>query len=140
MTLGPGTLELDFGDGSYGLSARRLWEHTQLGQINVFSQAISARQELNDAATFVDVVWFEGGTFSLADMSLADLRAGRRPHDGISIHPPIPSGLLDSPDAVDFVRSVAEHLSLCSIRQATRNQQHPFLPSPHQDAAFGVPL
>lgn len=37
MTLGPDTLELRFERSDYGLSARRLWEHTELAQINVVS-------------------------------------------------------------------------------------------------------
>ena len=49
IVVGPSSLEFYFERGFYGLSARRLWEHTEMGQINVFSKAISSRQELNDA-------------------------------------------------------------------------------------------
>ena len=58
MTLGPATLALSLAESGYGLSACRLWEHTELGQTNVFRQAISLRRELNDAAAFIDVVLF----------------------------------------------------------------------------------
>lgn len=37
------TLELRFSGCDYGLSGRRLWEHTELGQINVFGRAISQK-------------------------------------------------------------------------------------------------
>jgi hypothetical protein len=53
---GSGVMEVRVAGSDYGLSARRLWEFTELRQINVFSQAISARRELNDAAAFIDVV------------------------------------------------------------------------------------
>lgn len=68
-----------FAYGDYGLSARRLWEHTELGQVNVFSKAISSRQEFNDAAEFIDVVCFKGDALSLAGLTLAELKAGRFP-------------------------------------------------------------
>ena len=60
MQLDENTLEMQLGQSDHGLSARRLWEYTELGQVNVFGQAISARPELNDAATFIDIVRFEG--------------------------------------------------------------------------------
>ena len=82
MTLGPDTLELRFSESDYGLSARRLWEHTELGQINVFSQAISARRERNDATAFIDVVRFDGDSFSFAGATLAELHTGCIPEIG----------------------------------------------------------
>ncbi len=139
MTLDPGSLELRFAEGDYGLSARRLWEHTELGQLNVFGQAVSARRELNGTAAFIDVVRFVGDTCSLAGFTLADLREGRIPADS-ALHSD--AVLLAPTRAVDdstFVRAVAGHLDLCSIRQATRNQHHHFLPSSHSDDVFGVP-
>ena len=140
MTLGPDTLELRFEESGYGLSARRLWEHTELAQINVFSQAISARPELNDPEAFIDVVRFDGDAFSLAGLTLAELRAGQHPNDGIAIDFPVPSGIASASITVAFVRMVADHLELCSIRQALRNQHHRFLPSAQVDDGFGVPL
>jgi len=140
MTLVPDSLERHFDHTEFGLSARRLWEHSELGQINVFSQAISARQELNDPAAFVDVVWFDGDAFSLVGMTLADLSAGRIPvnsrvRDGTVLSALTRTGASDS-----FVRSVAAHLDRCSIRQAVRNQHYQFLPTARADDVFGVPL
>ena len=60
MKLDENMLDMQLGQNHLGLSALRLWEHTELGQVNVFSQAISAQPELNDAATFIDIVRFEG--------------------------------------------------------------------------------
>lgn len=139
VTLGPETLELRFEESGYGLSARRLWEHTELAQINVFRQAISARRELNDAAAFIDVVWFDGDAFSLAGLTLADLRAGRIPTNCVLRDDAVLLGLTEAEDGTVFVRAVAAHLDLCSIRQAMRNQHHQFLPSAHAGDVFGVP-
>lgn len=133
------SLEVCFGNSDYGLSARRLWEHTELGQINVFSQAISALRGLNGTAAFIDVVRFNGKTFSLAGFTLADLREGRVPASSALPDEAVLLALTIGIDDSTFVRAVAGHLDLCSIRQATRNQHHPFLPSAHADDAFGVP-
>ena len=140
MTLGPDMLELRLEESGYGLSARRLWEHTELAQINVFSQAISARQELNDPEAFIDVVWFVGDAFSLAGLTLADLRAGRFPANSVLHDAAVLLELTEADGAAFFIRSVASHLELCSLRQALRNQHHQFLPSAQQDDGFGVPL
>ena len=74
-----GLIELRISESDYGLSARRLWEHTELGQINVFRQSICPRRELNDAAASIDVVWFFDSDYSLAGFTLAELKAGKSP-------------------------------------------------------------
>lgn len=139
MSLALDTLELCFYESDYGLSARRLWEHTELGQIHVFSQSISARRELNDAAMFIDVVWFWGDAYSLAGFTLADLRAGRIPEDSVAINDIVPPELSDSYYTVTFEGRVADHLGLCSMRLALRNLHPQFLPTAQTDDAFGVP-
>jgi hypothetical protein len=139
MSLNNETLELQFDRSDYGLSARRLWEHTELGQINVFKKAISTHNELNDAAMFIDVVVFDDEVFSLVGLTLAELKTGRIP-SGVS--PRIISVLIqfrEDSDATAFVRTVAEHLDLCAIRKGVRNQHHRFLPTPQSDDVFGVP-
>ena len=73
MKLDENMLDMQLGQSDHGLSARRLWEYTEQGQVNVFSQAISARADLNDAATFIDIVRFEGDAFTLAGVTLAEL-------------------------------------------------------------------
>ena len=77
MTLDAEGLELEFLNSVYSLSARRLWEHTELGQINVFRKAISSRVDLNDATGFIDVVMWEGGDFRLTGLTLAELIVGQ---------------------------------------------------------------
>ena len=76
MQLDENTLDMQLGYSDHGLSARRLWEYTELGQVNVFGQAISARPELNDAATFIDIVRFEGDAYTLDGVTLPDLLHG----------------------------------------------------------------
>jgi len=88
--MGPKSLELRLRETGYGLSARRLWEHAWLGQVNVAARAIGSRPELNDAAAFIDVVcWLNGETFSLAGFALADLKAGRVPTTPVTSDFPI---------------------------------------------------
>ena len=72
-------LEVQFANGKYGLSVRRLWEHMNLDQINVFGRSISSRLELNDATRFIDVVRCSGSDSQLTGLSLFDLRAGEVP-------------------------------------------------------------
>ena len=123
----------------FGLSARRLWEHTELGQINVFGQAISARQELNNPAAFVDVVSFASDPFVLAGFTLADLKASLIPAVYAGLDKRAIAGLADAQPALAFVKRVADHLERCSMRRATRDQHGQFLSPARPDDAFGVP-
>ena len=139
MTLGLDTLELRFEKSDYGLSARMLWEHTELGQINVFSQPISARPELNDPATFIDVVHFVGEIFSLLGLTLAELQEGKFPRNSQVKDFAMVLRRTQTTHCAAFVAAVASHLNLCSLRQALRNQHHQFLPSAKSGDVFGVP-
>lgn len=139
MTHSPDALELRLVGGDYGLSARRLWEHTELGQINVFSQPISARRELNDPASFIDVVQFAGDAFVLLGLTLAELRLGKFPRNSQVKDFTMVLGLTRTTNSVEFVGAVASHLDLCSIRQAFRNQHHQFLPTANSSDEFAVP-
>ena len=140
MTLGRSLLEVCFEESRYGLSARRLWEHTELGQINVFSRTISARREFNDAAAFIDVVRFDGDVFSLAGLTLANLRTGQIPIGSALRGDTVLLRLTNEVSGATFVCAVAAHLDQCSIRRATRNQHQSFSPPAHADDVFGVPL
>ena len=139
MTLDPEGLELEFSNRVYCLSSRRLWEHTELGQINVFRKAISARSESNDAADFIDLVLCDGDDFRLTGLTLAELRAGHIPGDAEFEREAVLADLTRTYDAQAFIRSVKAHLALCANRRALRNQQPPFLPSAKHGDVFGVP-
>jgi hypothetical protein len=138
-SLTPATLESHPSESEFGLSARRLWEHSELGQISVFAQAISARQELNDPAAFIDVVSFASDHFMLAGFTLADLKAGRIPAAYAGLDKQLFAGLADAKAAVAFIQRVAAHLDRCSLRRATRDQHAQFLPPARSEHAFGVP-
>ncbi|NMM07408.1 hypothetical protein [Polaromonas sp.] len=140
MTLGAETLELRVAGDDYGLSARRLWEHTELGQINVFGQAISTRQVSISPTAFIDVVRINRGIFSLAGFTLAEFIAGGPRTRRISADLTDASEIIGSPEVKAFVAMVEQHLNLCSIRQATRNQHHNFLPPAQTEDVFGVPF
>ena len=133
------SLELRFSGSDFGLSARRLWEHTELGQINVFRHAISERMELNDARVFIDFVCFSGDAFSLAGLTLAEFLAHKFPRNwpmgnNVAMHAD-----LESHTVKTFVHGVAAHLDRCAARQAVRNQHHAFLPTGGALDRFGVP-
>lgn len=138
MTLNPKVLELSFEEGDYGLSARRLYEHTELGQINVFPQPIRERTELNDAKAFVDVVHIDGDQVRLAGFTVAELLGSVsasivHPEDRMNvIH------CLEEPAVLPFLAEVAAHIRLCAMRQGSRNQHHPFLPQSLAAAPLGL--
>lgn len=140
MTLNSDSLDLQFASSEYGLSARRLWEHTELGQLNVFKQAISPRKELNDAAEFLDVIWFGGSEITLTGFTLAELRSGKFPEGTSEIDQQISPGEANADSALHLLQEVAEHLEVCSVRMGTRNQHSQFLPAAQYEDVFGVPL
>ena len=139
MVAAASSLEIVFSAGGYGLSARRLWEHTELGQVNPFDQAISARPELNNAAAFIDVICIDGDTFSLCGVSLAQFMAGAIPSDCSIGDTDLVTSQVNSSHGNAFIRAVAAHLDRCADRQAVRNQHQDFLPIASAEDVFGVP-
>lgn len=140
MSIGVDSLEICFTGSEYGLSALRLMEYAELGQINPFGKAISQRAELNVAADFIDIVQFDDNTFTLAGFTLAELQADGMPANSRNLRKGILQAMAKT-DGVDaFIKEVASHLAQCSKRQALRNQYHPFLPSAQASDVFGVPF
>jgi hypothetical protein len=140
MKLGLDSLEIRFDDSQLGLSARRLWEHTEMGQKNVFNRSIAPQLTINDASAFIDVIWFEDKEFFLIGISLKALRTGEFPKHLNLTENSFPSGIADVQPSLDFVRKVTGHLAMCSMRVATRNTIHPFLPSAQPGDVFDVPF
>ena len=132
-------LEIQFTNSDFGLSACRLWEHTELGQINVFSRSISARNELNLPASFIDVIEFTGETFTLLGLTLEDLFTGNIPENFELKKFDVVLNLAGTTECTEFASVVARHLDLCSRRQALRNQHHQFLPTAKTSDVFGIP-
>ena len=140
MTLSHKTLELKFEACDYGLSARRLWEFTELGQINVFGSPIRSRQGANNPAEFIDVVWMHAKGHSLVGVTLAEWKASKiaQYQDAVDQVLHLSSG--QTPAVLEFTSQVAGHLAICGMRQATRNQHHQFLPPAQACDAFGLPF
>ena len=140
MALSLKTLELKLEACEYGLSARRLWEFTELGQINVFGSPIRSRQGANNPAEFIDVVWMHAKGHSLVGVTLAEWKASKiaQYQDAVDQVLHLSSG--QTPAAREFINQVSDHLAICGIRQATRNQHHQFLPPVQTGDAFGLPF
>ena len=139
MTLGAKELEVSVPRGYFGLSARRLWEHTELGQVNVFRRAISPCSELNVAGEFIDLVRWNGGKCRLLGLTIAEFDTGVRPSTSDI---PCDIGLVElgqSDIARAFIRDVQSHLDRCAVRLAMRNQQPSFLPQAKSEDIFGIP-
>lgn len=140
MPLNPKTLEVKFEDSAFGLSARRLWEHTELGQINVFDCAVNSRQARNDPEAFIDLVWMYANGLSLVGCTLAQWKAGARvTYRGAAYSPLVPN-VDRSPAALSLIAMVADHLAVFAMRLATRNQHTEFLPTAQADDIFGQPF
>ncbi len=132
-------LELRFPKIDYGLSARRLWEHTELGQINVFKHSISERSELNDATNFIDLIHFRGNNGWLVGLTLAEYVGGHiQPNSGLATNEDLKQ-LFRGHSVQKFTEAVAAHIDRFAIRRALRDQQHHFLPAAGVDDCFGVP-
>jgi hypothetical protein len=110
VILGPETLEIAFTSGRFGLSARRLWEHTELGQKNVFSHAIGSRPDLNDASNFIDVICILTNGFSLVGFTLYELEIGKFPRNTGDEVKQISATILGDYAAAAFIRMVRNHL------------------------------
>jgi len=118
--------ELRFDGCGLEISARRLWEHTELGQINPFPPITSASAAQPQA--YVDIVDGSGPVDSLTGLTLADAMAGK--HQGVSealVHELL-RHVEDAP-ARRWLTGVVEHLRMFSLQRARRNVPEPFLPA-----------
>ena len=136
MALDPKALEVRLEDSAYGLSVRRLWEHTELGQVNVFGHAVDSQEGQDDPGAFIDVVDMCADGFSLVGCTLSKWRAGAHGTDHGAAFSPLMPDIDQSIAAKAFVQAVSDHLSVCAIRLATRNQHVEFLPKPQADDLF----
>src|SRR3981081_2636694 len=73
MFTGAGTFVLDFEDCAYGVSARRIYEHMMLGQINPFARSVSSVRSSREAAELIDLVHGYPQIYSLTGLTLAGL-------------------------------------------------------------------
>ena len=140
MALDPKALEVRLEDSPYGISARRLWEHTELGQVNVFAHAVDSQEGQDDPGAFIDVVDMYANGLSLIGCTLSQWRAGAHAVDHGAAYSPLLPNIDQSANALAFVQAVEDHLDLCAMRLATRNQHVEFLPVARPRDIFGQPF
>jgi hypothetical protein len=132
------SLELRFVQVDFGLSARRLYETTELGQINVFGHPLNVEHEITDATKFIDVIRYQGEDFYLAGFTLAELQNGKAPgNDTVDIDAVL-KACNETRALSTFIVVVHSHLVRCSLRQGMRNMQQPFLSSSSAHVCFGI--
>ena len=139
MVLSPETLNVRLEGSGYGLSARRLWDHTEFGQINVFPQSIQQKPWQNDPECFIDVVGMYATDLCLLGSTLRDWKNGRDVSYSYAEGASPDRCQLDSPHVVAFIKSVALHLEQVAQRLATRVQHVDFLPPGTANDRFGSP-
>ena len=126
------TRGITFRGAKLGLSAARLWEHTQRRQINPFAPI--TRQTAQNPALYLDVTEGESPLQPLTGLTLQDLRDKRYPH----LNPSDAAHLLyniQCRECRQWMASVQAHLETARQEQAARNRPTPFLP-----AGDGSPL
>jgi len=117
--------QLRFDGCSLEISACRLWEHTELGQINPFLNITPASAHQPQA--YVDIVDGSEPVQTLTGLTLADLLAGN--HGSLS--PMLVRELLlhvEGTPARRWLNGVEEQLQRFSRKRALRNTPEPFLP------------
>lgn len=137
--LSPGNLELRFNKSHFGVSARRFWECTELGQTNVFGVDFSDVYAMHSPATFIDLIQFGAGTFSLVGCTMFEYEDDPNKDVALLMAIDFSEASPESLELVDFVHSVCNHLDLCAQRLAIRNNAQQFLPSAKKEDIFGVP-
>lgn len=135
MPANDATVQLCFGDARLGLSARRIFEHMLLRQVNPFAPlrphtAVRAEE-------FVDVVAMDAESARLTGATLADLLAG----EPSNLTPGSVEQLLANvsrPGTQRWLVHVKRSIQTYNQRLSTRNVPEAFLPLNHGHT-FGVP-
>ena len=141
MLLNPEELEVKFEGCPFGVSARRIYEHMTLGQINPFRRSVSSVRSLHDAAELIDLVRFDSlKWFSLTGLTLAELddevhRTGTLGYHLSRVRHGAAQGAIRA-----FVAGVEAAAKQHAIRRAARNVPSRFLPVAAMSDPFGVPL
>jgi hypothetical protein len=139
MTLTLETCDFPLHGDKFLLSARRLWEHTQLGQVQVFNAVISSHQSLNDTYAFIDLVATGNGQQTLCGFTLAELIDKKAPLHHNEAAQQAAEALADTVGHSAFMVSVKKHIQQFSLQQAVRNPNKPFLPSASPNDLFSIP-
>lgn len=134
MALQPFRLDLQIPGCALGLSARRLWEHTEFGQVTPFIPI--PKEGAVDVRAYIDVVNRAGRMEVLTGMTLLELADGR--HQGV-FRTMVNQLLrqLGSRDVRQWLAQVESHVIAFSRQQAMRNLPQPFL-TLDGESEFGI--
>jgi hypothetical protein len=128
-------MQLCFGGAPLGLSARRIWEHVALRQVNPFTPLrtnASVRAE-----EFVDVIQVETARALLTGTTLADVMAGDTGELAASSVQQLRANVA-RPGTQRWLVHVKRSIQTYNQRLSTRNLPAPFLP-PGSAYPLGVP-
>ena len=120
------TRDIAFRGAILGISAARLWDHTQLRQINPFVPITKQTVQLPES--YIDVTARSGSLHQLTGLRLRDLREQRYG----DLHPSDVAQLLRNIQCREYrqwIASIQAHLQRASQHKATRNLPEPFLPT-----------
>lgn len=119
-------LDLHFSNCTLAISARRIWEHTLLRQVNPFTP-ITPITALRPQI-YVDVIDVSNGPKELTGYTLADVLAGK--HSKLP-RPTVAELLLraNKKAARLWLDDLRQHLLTYCDQRAVRNAPHPFLPT-----------
>jgi hypothetical protein len=125
MMLKEDQLDWHFKDIPIGLSARRIWEHTQLRQVNPFLHV--TKERIHRPENFIDVIIRPNSYPVYWGCTLLDLMDDQWPY--IRTHQT--EQLLShcrSANIISWLRGVTTHLEAYLQRKAVRNRPEAFLP------------
>ena len=126
MSLALNNLTRSFSAFSLALSVRRLWEHTELGQINPFIPTTETGAQRPEA--FIDVVVLKQSAASYMGVTVEVLR--KTPFDNASYDTArklLISRYLNTVDSKQWLQEISSHILEYSERQAVRNTPGSFL-------------
>lgn len=134
MTLNSRQLDLRIADSALALSARRIWEHTEFGQVNPFA-AIPQSGPVQPEA-YVDIVNMSGSVQMLTGLTLDDALADR--HCGV-VRVLVKQVLrhVGSATVRQWLENVRLHLVEFAQQRAVRNMPQSFLAA-DSASPFGV--
>ena len=131
---------IDFEGCAYGVSARRIFEHMMLGQINPFSRLVSSVQSPREAAEVIDLISGHPDSYSLTGLTLSALYDGTFTNTILGDDEGAVRGSAEQATVKALVAEVVASAKTYTARRATRNSPLPLLPPGTRDDPFGVPF
>ena len=131
---------IDFEGCAYGVSARRIFEHMMLGQINPFSRLVSSVQSPGEAAEVIDLIRGHPDSYSLTGLTLSALYDGSFTEEILGDDEAAVRENAGQATVKALVAEVVASAKKYTARRATRNSPLPLLPSGAREDPFGVPF